>query len=199
MSGFDLSKFTGDRYRTLQLLALGLLALFGLLTALTNAGIFSTLLTWSATALALFALAPAYLGLLDGAVAPVARAGNVALRGAEAAGVAGMAGIVVGLFAGLADLTGKAGPGGVALILAVQALAGVGIAAGAGLTTLLRNSGVELEVPAPPPAAPQPPQPQYPQQYPPQQEYPQQQQYPPQQYPPGYGQWGGGQGGGQGG
>lgn len=213
MINFDMSRFTSDKLRLFQLFSLAGVALFGLLSAFADAKILAFLLLLSVSALLFFSLVPLYFDTLSADRDPLPRSGRLALRGAEAAGLAGVAITVMAVCLALGILFGGSGPTaglgaavslfGVILILLVQAMAGLGIAAGVGLSNMLRQNGVELEAPAPPPQPvaqdyaqgqgyQQPPQ-QYQQ---PQQGYQQPQNYQ-QQYPPGQG--GGYNQGGQGG
>lgn len=194
MFDLNMNKFQSDKFRFLQVICLLAMTVFALLTAFIESGVMQGLAMLCAAGVAFFSIVPVYLSLLSADTGPLPRTGLISLKGAECAGIAGVGIVIIAAFTGLGMIFGKMGPILVGAVFVVQALAGIGMAVGAGLTNLLRTNDIELEAPPPPPPAaePQPVDPYAQQQgYPPQQQqgYPpqeQQQGYPPQQqgYPP---------------
>ena len=195
MFDLNMKKFQSDKFRLLQVICLLALTVFALLTAFIDNRVMQGLAMLSGAGVAFFSIVPVYLSLLSADTGPLPRTGLISLKGAECAGIAGVGIVIIAAFTGLGMLFGKTGPILVGAVFVVQALAGIGMAVGAGLTNLLRTNDIELEAPPPPPppaVEPQPADPYAQQQqgYPPQQQgYPPQEQqgYPPQQqqgYPP---------------
>ena len=180
----DPSKFTSDMTRLAQVGCLAGLALFSFLNAVIRAEFLVFLLMLITAAFVFVTIAPIYLQTLSSDTSPLPRTGHIALRAAEAAGLAGLATVIAVLFGGLSILAKESSiPTFIVMILVfgVQATVCLAIAVGVGMTNLLRNQDVVLESPPPPQPKAAPPQ-QYqqpPQQY---QQPPQQYQQPPQQY-----------------
>ncbi|MBN1944948.1 MAG: hypothetical protein JW797_04690 [Bradymonadales bacterium] len=185
MPNFDFTKLLSDKIRLIQLICLGGIALFGLLTVIVEAGALKFILMLLVLGFIFFSIAPVYLRTLEASSSTIGRAGYYGLKAAEAAGLAGIAVIVLGIFTAIGSLTNKGQfTHMICMVLfLVQAVTSIGMAVGLGLTTMLRANGVELELPPEP--QPKPVQPAYPPGQPPYPGYPQgyPQGYPPQGYP----------------
>lgn len=145
-----IEKITSDTIRLMQALSLAVLTVVALICVFTAAKFLVFLGLLATAALLFFSLVPPFFFMLGADTEPLSRTGHASLRAGEAAGFAGVAAVIMALLGALDFLIGSRNPlfGEVLLLLAIQALAGIGIAAGVGLTNLLRNGDVQLEAPS---------------------------------------------------
>ena len=149
----DPNKFMSDMTRLVQVACLAGIALFSLLNSVVDASFLVFVLLVITAGFVVVTIGPIYLETLTADTSPLPKTGHVALRAAEAAGMAGIATAIVVLFAGLGALAEESSIAVFRVLFSVflvQAVVALTIAVGVGLTNLLRNADVVLEAPPPP-------------------------------------------------
>ena len=158
-------RFTSDKVRLAQLGGLLAFSVFSLLGTLLDGRFMSFLILATLAAFLFLTIAPIYLAAITASDSSLPKSGHISLRAAEGAGMSGIALTVAILCMALGvlfqGLKPDVAPALVHSFLAVfvlgaQAMVCAAIAAGVGLTNVLRSADVVLESPPPPKPKPAP-------------------------------------------